>query len=291
MPDDFGDARLEELEFLSMLNREAGYNVGDEILNPGPRRDMIALLVREGYVNDLNIAWRHQSIGNVLAYLKDLKDQLDRERWNTLSSILGGQPTNVQISHRGRVRLSELKQQLQSNRIREGFGILWDKRHVDTDLRIALMQASGERPLSVAFMDMNGLKAINDTFGHDAGDAAIKAYFQTAEALLGVHGDVFCKGGDEVVAILSNCDRDTAQTALKDLCLALKDEQLRVGSGDPLKLTISIGLATTTVPSMGPTALLSQADEAMYRGKEVGKGHNPRPSSVAVYEDTQVELI
>jgi diguanylate cyclase (GGDEF)-like protein len=297
MPDDFGDARLAELEFLSDLSRKAGRFVEHEILSPGPFRDMIAVMVREGYVNDLKIHWTHNNAANVqdpykgLVGQTKLERQLHMERIETLSSILGGQPIHVQISHRGRIRMSELKQELQKDRIREGFGILWDKRHLGTDLRIALLQASDAHPLSVALMDMNGLKAINDGISHDAGDAAIKAYFHIAESLLGVHGDVYCRGGDEVVAILPDHNRAQAFTALRSMCQALKSERVRVGNVDLPALTTSVGCVTTTDPATSAKGIHDQADKAMYRGKERGKVAHPRPSSIAVDGSADIELV
>ena len=59
----------------------------------------------------------------------------------------------LKISHEGRVRLSELEQQLRSGRDRDETGLLWAKRHLTTDLAIAVLSASQKAPLSVAFAD------------------------------------------------------------------------------------------------------------------------------------------
>ena len=76
------------------------------------------------------------------------------------------------MTHRGRVRLSELKQALRSRSEHEPFGILWDGRHATVDLEIMLLDASAQSPISIVYMDMNGLKQLNDTHGHDAGNRA-----------------------------------------------------------------------------------------------------------------------
>jgi GGDEF domain-containing protein len=76
----------------------------------------------------------------------------------------------LRLTHAGRVRISELKQALRTGRIREQYGILWDGRHLETDLQIAVVDANEHAPLSVAFMDLNGLKSINDLVGHEGVD-------------------------------------------------------------------------------------------------------------------------
>src|SRR4051812_16392197 len=135
MRDNFGDARVEELLLLAELDRIAGRMADNEILHPGPRRQMIATLIQEGFVNDFPTSWDH-NVGAI-----GLETKIHLERLSALNNVLGGQPTSVRISHRGRVRLSELKQALQANRIRDSFGILLDQRHIDTDLRIAVALA------------------------------------------------------------------------------------------------------------------------------------------------------
>jgi len=79
-------------------------------------------------------------------------------------------PAGLRLTHAGRVRISELKQALRTGRIREQYGILWDGRHLETDLQIAVVDANEHAPLSVAFMDLNGLKSINDLVGHEGVD-------------------------------------------------------------------------------------------------------------------------
>jgi hypothetical protein len=56
------------------------------------------------------------------------------------------------LTHLGRVRASELKQALRSGREREALGILWDERHWEQELQVALVDASQRTPVSVAFL-------------------------------------------------------------------------------------------------------------------------------------------
>src|SRR5882672_8994666 len=135
------DARLRELQFLARLDREGPLNL--QPMPEGPERAMIAELIFAGYINSIGtIAWNYQY---EIQYqhvsrpeMNDLFMGAERERWNSINRVLGGQQTTLRISHGGRVRLSELAQALQTGRDREPFGILLGQRNVDTDLTIAI---------------------------------------------------------------------------------------------------------------------------------------------------------
>ncbi|KYF61552.1 hypothetical protein BE11_12795 [Sorangium cellulosum] len=197
--------------------------------------------------------------------------------------FLAGRPITLTISHKGRVRLSELEQQLRTGRDRDETGLLWAKRHLDTDLAISLLSASNETPLSVVFLDMNGLKAINDTHGHAAGDDAIRAFFQAVISTLGQHGEAYRNGGDEVVVILPGTTDERAGTLLDAFVRQLGKEGLRLSDGTTeLTLTASCGSASTVNPAEEAKALLKRADDVQYGAKEKSKAHTPRVSAFAV---------
>jgi diguanylate cyclase (GGDEF)-like protein len=189
----------------------------------------------------------------------------------------------IRISHRGRVRLSELEQALKTGRDRDETGLLWVKRHLVTDLATAVLSASTEAPLSVAFLDMNGLKPINDTLGHRAGDEAIRAFFQAVLATLGQHGEAYRAGGDEVVVILPGITDERAAKSLDGFVRQLGKDVLVLGDGKlETRLTASCGSASTTNPLEDAEAVLERADKVQYRAKERSKERTPRASAIAV---------
>src|SRR5262249_51931691 len=158
--------------------------------------------------NDLSVRqgeWRLGIVHGVPGE-SELERQLHTKWLETLARVLEGSTTPLRLSHRGRVRLSELKQALRAGREREPLGILWDARHWEQDVQIAILEARDESPLALAFLDMNGLKQINDSLGHDAGDLALKAYFQAVMSVLGDRGQAYrlSGGADEVLVALPN---------------------------------------------------------------------------------------
>jgi diguanylate cyclase (GGDEF)-like protein len=245
----FGDARLEELKLLSAIDRADAMIARYPL---GPKRDLLAHLVAERLVNDLASAAEDRFPLNSPAGGLPGESPLERTlhaRWlETLARVLQGEEVSVRLTHRGRVRLSELKQSLRSGKARDSFDILWDGRHLDRDLHIAVLEASGASALSVGYLDMNGLKAINDAGGHDAGDTAIRTFLQTVSSVLGDQGDAYRAGGDEVVVLLPSHDTEKAKNLIRKVCLSLMGERLTT-SGHPLpRLSVSVGIATATNP-------------------------------------------
>src|SRR6266446_9302873 len=171
------DARIRELQFLAKLDREE--RVVITVAVEDPDRLMILHLLRERYVNDL-AALTHTS-----GEIPDLEDALRNRLVHDLDLLLKVEPVTFRINHKGRLRLAELEHALQTGRDRDPTGLMLSKRHLDQDLAIAVLSARPETPVSVAFLDMNGLKAINDRQGHDAGDKAIRTYLQTLSMICG----------------------------------------------------------------------------------------------------------
>ena len=120
-------------------------------------------------------------------------------------------------------------------------------------------------PASLVYFDLDGLKAINDRYGHAAGDAALKA---VAERLLANVRDsdlVARMGGDEFAVILVQADAATAQVKADTLVRAIEREPLRFGDWSA-PVHLSCGVAEITA-ALDPEALVAAADAAMYAQK------------------------
>lgn len=134
-------------------------------------------------------------------------------------------------------------------------------------------------PTAVLFVDLDGLKGINDTLGHGAGDATIIA----AAGMLqrSVLGSDMCRrpggdaavcgrlGGDEFGIILPGVDTIDRAVALADRILMEMDRPVGY-DGHTLRIRASIGIAVTDDRCPDATSLLSRADAAMYRAKRRG---------------------
>ena len=104
------------------------------------------------------------------------RHRLELDRWQAIGQLHRRQGVRILATHAVAVERAELEQAIQRDRIRDATGMLFDGRYAERDLQLALWSASVEAPLCVAFADMNGMKPINDSFGHAAGDDAIRAW-------------------------------------------------------------------------------------------------------------------
>lgn len=132
--------------------------------------------------------------------------------------------------------------------------------------------------LAVLFLDLDNMKAVNDTFGHATGDRVLQVVSQRlTESLRG--GDTVARvGGDEFLILLSIKGPSDAETVARKI-LARLSEPLIIES-DELYLTTSIGVAIYPADGADSEALIHHADGAMYRVKEAG-GHGLQLSSRA----------
>jgi diguanylate cyclase (GGDEF)-like protein len=123
------------------------------------------------------------------------------------------------------------------------------------------------RPLSVAFLDLDDFKAVNDRYGHGAGDALLR---WVAEAVGGTirARDVFARiGGDEFVLLMPETDAAAARSVV-DKLRALRAPPGITG-GAPA--TFSIGLASFAAAPGSVALVLESADRVMYEAKQAGK--------------------
>jgi diguanylate cyclase (GGDEF)-like protein len=133
---------------------------------------------------------------------------------------------------------------------------------------LATMIARHDRhdsPAAVLFVDLNGLKILNDRLGHEFGDAAL---IHVARVLVG--GVRICDcvarlGGDEFCVLLERADEASAIETAERLVRLVEAEELHFG-GKKVKLSVAIGL-TLVERGDNPAAVLARADRAMYRVK------------------------
>jgi GGDEF domain-containing protein len=178
---------------------------------------------------------------------------------------------------RGAVRRAELEQQLKSGRIKEPIGLIWDGRHFRQDARIALLDASPERPLAVVYFDLNDVSVWN-SISHDTGTAAITRYLEILADLTPEKGDAYrlSGGADEVVVLLPRTDLETAFEWTRRVLLALARETVA-----DLTLRAAAGVVFATDPGEVVDALKARADAEQSRAKMASRAGEGRPSFIA----------
>jgi diguanylate cyclase len=128
------------------------------------------------------------------------------------------------------------------------------------------------RSCALIVIDIDFFKAVNDTYGHNAGDTALQAVARELKHSLRSMDTAARIGGEEFAVILPECAPEDAIHAATRIHSVLNPITVRVNQKD-LKLTTSAGLVWTNLNiSTNSTALLSEADQEMYRAKRAGRG-------------------
>jgi diguanylate cyclase (GGDEF)-like protein len=128
-----------------------------------------------------------------------------------------------------------------------------------------------ERPLSVAFVDIDHFKIVNDTYGHAAGDLVLRGVAQALSANLRVTDMVGRYGGEEFMLLLTETDVEEGAVLTEKLRAIVAREKFAVEGNPELTVTISIGIAGGIGKRLTSDALVRDADAAMYSAKSLGR--------------------
>lgn len=123
------------------------------------------------------------------------------------------------------------------------------------------------RPLSLAYVDLDHFKEVNDHLGHAVGDQVLRVVARTLLRRLRKTDTVARFGGDEFAVLMPETDLESAQSAVDAARVELLDQMGRYG----WPVTFSIGVVTSTDGETGVDRFVGEADELMYRAKREGK--------------------
>lgn len=133
-------------------------------------------------------------------------------------------------------------------------------------------QSRGRSCLSLLLIDIDHFKAINDRYGHQAGDECLRRVANTLSSNLRVVDLIARFGGEEFVVLLSDTDAEHALQIAEQLRRIVAATQLDIASGETVGLTISIGVATrNALDTRDFDSLLAEADAGAYAAKHAGR--------------------
>lgn len=144
---------------------------------------------------------------------------------------------------------------------------LSNRRAFDEALRRTFKDAErSERPVAMLMMDFDPFKAINDSYGHDVGDDALRVLAGVLRTTCRETDTLARFGGDEFACILPNTDEQAATELCRRLHVSISELSFECA------LTVSIGVSvrTSDVP-IAPADALKRADQALYAAKQAGR--------------------
>ena len=139
-------------------------------------------------------------------------------------------------------------------------------------LRHALARGRRDRSsVALLFIDLDRFKAVNDSLGHEAGDRVLIGVADRVTGVLRPGDTVARLGGDEFIVLCEDVQTKEDVTVIADRVLACLNQPFALPGGDAF-ISCSIGIALATADGRDAEELLGDADMAMYRAKERGKG-------------------
>jgi diguanylate cyclase (GGDEF)-like protein len=267
------DHRLAELRLLENLadrtwemgvsvapasGQAAELKVSDQIY-----AEMVMTLLEDGYLYTID-----SDIRNGLWHYARYRNPADRDA--TLNQLQGSSIyRQMSVTYRGLRQIDELRDRLRKDRILEKFGILLDGRYIVSDLIRFLEEADGQ-PVSLIFADIDDFKRYNTDRGYQAGDLVLCHVFRIVQRAVGRHGDVYRRGGDEIVSILPYSELD----ASKNLAQRIREEvaaSVALYGDEEIRVTLSIGVAASPPCNPDGPALEALAGNASNQAKLSGK--------------------
>ena len=164
-----------------------------------------------------------------------------------------------------------MREALRSQSVRDPLTGLFNRRYFDETLQRELAAfRRGGTPLSVLMLDLDHFKRVNDTFGHAAGDDALRALGRLMRSTFR-ESDVICRyGGEEFAVILMNSDLDSAFAKAESFRRAVELVDLSSNGRDLGRMTTSVGIACAAEFD-DPAELVHAADAALYQAKRMGR--------------------
>lgn len=178
-------------------------------------------------------------------------------------------------------RITDLKIQLNNNKYllyHDQVTGIFNRRHYEQKL----MNCIDDKmfPISIIVSDINGLKFINDSFGHDEGDKLLLTYASLLKDT-GLNEEYIAKtGGDEFSLILPNTDKESAQLLINNLSSACSEIHT-----NGIAFSVSFGLATMTDENEDIYLVIKQAEDNMYQQK-LYTSSNRRDKTIEIINST-----
>lgn len=130
-------------------------------------------------------------------------------------------------------------------------------------------QGNNANTIALLFIDLDGFKAVNDSFGHAAGDSVLKIVSERLKQATRSDDKLFRLGGNEFVCLLTSEDVTNHAQLVAQRIIESLDKPINI-NGNEVSVGASIGIACNTAAS-SPQTLIDNADQAMYKIKNSGK--------------------
>jgi diguanylate cyclase (GGDEF)-like protein/PAS domain S-box-containing protein len=181
--------------------------------------------------------------------------------------IVGLLPTAVDITERKQLE-EELKRQAHLDYLTG----LSNRRHFMEQAEVEFSRAvRHDKFLSILMLDIDHFKQVNDTYGHQSGDAVLRTLAMLCKEVLRNFDIIGRMGGEEFAVVLPETDIEQTLEVAERLREVIAETEVSLPDGSKISFTVSIGVATLVDKNTNIDWLLNQADRALYKAKESGR--------------------
>jgi diguanylate cyclase (GGDEF)-like protein len=209
------------------------------------------------------------SVGSVVQLLTTPEEQ---------EKLLGKVPfINVYLRETAPVlETKRLMESLRDSTLRDPMTGLNNRRFLEEYVETLVASVQRKRThVAILMLDLDYFKMVNDTYGHDAGDAVLKALSNVLKQSVRASDLVIRYGGEEFLIILVDSEGEAADRVAENIRLAVENLKVQV-SGIVLQKTISIGISDFPTDSDTFWQAVKFADVALYQAKEQGRNRTIR---------------
>jgi diguanylate cyclase (GGDEF)-like protein len=177
---------------------------------------------------------------------------------------------------------ARLRESLRRQSVLDPLTGLFNRRYFDETLKRELARSRRmAAPLSLIVLDIDHFKHVNDGFGHEAGDAVLRAIAQLVRQSIR-DCDVACRfGGEELVILMPDCSQPDAARRAESLRADIAGAPPLLDGAGPAAVTASFGVAEYPIHGPDAEALFRAADKALYQAKREGRNRVVAASSQA----------
>ncbi len=170
------------------------------------------------------------------------------------------------------VATRELQDLLQKQATYDPMTQLLNRLNLENNLSQEIQRAlRGTYPLTLLLADLDYFKKINDTFGHQAGDAMLQSFAQLIKTEFRAYDYKFRYGGEEFLILLPNTSLETAREKANAFLLKTKKMQVEFDGKILPSITLSIGISSFPDHGNDARTLIANADAALYQAKNQGR--------------------
>lgn len=178
---------------------------------------------------------------------------------------------DITLRKQAETKLKQLQEKFYEQSIHDPLTGLYNRRFLNEALEREISRAKRSRhPVSIAILDIDYFKEVNDTYGHEAGDVALIHLAGILSKLTRAGDFVFRYGGEEFLIMLPATSHAAAHQ-FAERCRQHIEGAILEYAGQQIKLTVSIGISTFGPQEAGPERVLKAADAALYKAKTSGR--------------------